>query len=266
MQRRIDFMHAQRTAEWSVARQMMPNSGAFLDYGAGTGIMAHLAEAQFSPVAAVDVEASNYGPWAIRPVMRYDGHHLPFAPASFDVVFSSHAILYGDPAEVHAELARVLRPGGVAVHIVPTAPARIVAAAGHFITLPFRMLRTLVTSGSAAPNSDTATSRAPVARKGGLRRLLPAPLNASKSFREEVRQFRVTAWRSGFEALGWVVVAEAPTGMFGSSRNMVRGLFPQSCRRFAAQLFGSHSHVFVLMRPDGAAARSRNAAAGLSKN
>jgi SAM-dependent methyltransferase len=263
--RRIDFMHAQRAAEWTVARLYMPPSGAFLDYGAGTGIMAHLAEAQFSPVIAIDVEASNYRSWAMRPVLHYDGHHLPFPPASFDVVFSSHAILYGDPAEVHAELARVLRPGGVAVHVVPTAAARVVAAAGHFVTLPFRALRALTTSGQTPPGKGAASTGKTAAARGAVERLLPAALNPSNSFREEVSQFRVPSWRRSFERLGWVVVAEAPTGTFGSSRNMVRGVFPQACRRLAAQLLGSHSHVFVLMRPEDAQARSRQPAAQPSR-
>jgi SAM-dependent methyltransferase len=256
-QQRIAFMHAQRTAEWNVARRFMPASGAFLDYGSGTGIMARLAESQFSPVTAFDVAGSQYAQWAVRPVLSYDGHRLPVAAASFDVVFSSHAIYFGNPAEVHAELARVLRPRGVAVHIVPTAAARIVAAIGHFATLPFRALRMLM--GRVSPH--VTANAEPGAHRHGLQRLWPAAVNPSLSFGEETRQFRLASWRKAFEAQGWVIVAEAPTGVFGSSRHMLRGLFPQAGRRLAAQLLGSHSHVFVLMRPDDAQARSRQPAA-----
>jgi hypothetical protein len=74
-------------------------------------------------------------------------------------------------------------------------------------------------------------------------------VNPSVSFREEVRQFGLAEWRKRFQSLGWTVVAEKPTGAFGSSRHMLRHVFPLACRRAAARVFGSHSYVFVLKPP-----------------
>ncbi|WP_093184663.1 class I SAM-dependent methyltransferase [Sanguibacter gelidistatuariae] len=48
------------------------------------------------------------------PVLQVDARHLPFAADTFDVVFTAYGAIpfVPDAAAVHAEVARVLRPGG----------------------------------------------------------------------------------------------------------------------------------------------------------
>lgn len=48
------------------------------------------------------------------PVLQVDARHLPFADKSFDTVFTAYGAIpfVPDAAAVHAEVARVLRPGG----------------------------------------------------------------------------------------------------------------------------------------------------------
>ena len=48
------------------------------------------------------------------PLVQADAGRLPFGPASFDLVFSAYGALpfVADAGAVHAEVARVLRPGG----------------------------------------------------------------------------------------------------------------------------------------------------------
>jgi SAM-dependent methyltransferase len=49
------------------------------------------------------------------PLIQADARELPFAPSSFDVAFTAFGALpfVPDPWRVHAEAARVLRPGGL---------------------------------------------------------------------------------------------------------------------------------------------------------
>lgn len=50
------------------------------------------------------------------PVVQADGERLPFAPASFDLVFCDHGVMgFADPFVTVPEVARVLRPGGAFV-------------------------------------------------------------------------------------------------------------------------------------------------------
>jgi SAM-dependent methyltransferase len=50
------------------------------------------------------------------PVVQGDGERLPFAGASFDLVFCDHGVMgFADPIRTVPEVARVLRPGGLFV-------------------------------------------------------------------------------------------------------------------------------------------------------
>nr|WP_269328980.1 methyltransferase domain-containing protein [Kineosporia babensis] len=51
---------------------------------------------------------------SLPPRLACDARVLPFADASFDIVFTAYGALpfVADPERVHAEVARVLRPGG----------------------------------------------------------------------------------------------------------------------------------------------------------
>src|SRR5215831_12782542 len=58
-------------------------------------------------------------PDALTSVLTYDGKTFPFRDASFDVIFSSNVLEHiADEAAVYSEMHRVLRPGGICVHVV----------------------------------------------------------------------------------------------------------------------------------------------------
>jgi ubiquinone/menaquinone biosynthesis C-methylase UbiE len=99
--------------------------GLVLDVGTGPGYVA-VDVARGRPglrIVGLDLAghmveiARRYAAWvrmdgrALWP--QADGHRLPFADASFDLVFSSFALHHWqDPLGVLNEMARVLRPGG----------------------------------------------------------------------------------------------------------------------------------------------------------
>jgi arsenite methyltransferase len=68
------------------------------------------------------VRAARYLAWRRRNLEVHEGdfHHLPFADASFDLVFSVEAICHAaDVYQVVHEVRRVLRPGGRFVTVEP---------------------------------------------------------------------------------------------------------------------------------------------------
>ena len=91
-----------------------------LDFGCGTGALDGLLLPHVGSVTGIDVSsgllevAAQQNPDA--HYQQYDGGAIPFPDASFDLAFAScvfHHIDPGDRAAAAAELARVLRPGGV---------------------------------------------------------------------------------------------------------------------------------------------------------
>ena len=89
-----------------------------LEVGAGSAMCARwLADRGARPVA-LDISAGMLAHARTRlpavPLVQADAQRLPFRAASFDLAFSAYGALpfAADQAGLHAEVARVLRPGG----------------------------------------------------------------------------------------------------------------------------------------------------------
>jgi malonyl-CoA O-methyltransferase len=96
---------------------------SILDLGAGTGHGSRALKRLYpkSAVVAVDIapgmlqQASQQSRWLRRfQRVRADAYSLPFADGAFDLVFSSLMLQWCDDLDaVFAEIARVLKPGGL---------------------------------------------------------------------------------------------------------------------------------------------------------
>ncbi|WP_298459910.1 class I SAM-dependent methyltransferase [uncultured Cellulomonas sp.] len=93
-----------------------------LEVGAGAGQCTRWLRSQGVRAVATDVSAGmlrsgrtlDARTGVVAPAVQADARALPFADRSFDVVFTAFGALpfVPDTARVHAEVARVLRPGG----------------------------------------------------------------------------------------------------------------------------------------------------------
>lgn len=87
-----------------------------LEIGAGTADSSAWLREQGARTVATDLSLGmlQRASAADLPRAVCDARVLPFADASFDVVFTAYGALpfVADPARVHTEVARVLRPGG----------------------------------------------------------------------------------------------------------------------------------------------------------
>lgn len=104
--------------------------GRVLDLGSGTGAAAPVLDP--FQVVALDPVVEMLALSPIQDRVAAAGEHLPFADASFDGVFSAYVFrnLTSIPATL-TEVARILRPGGVAVIIDLGRPRNRVLAALH---------------------------------------------------------------------------------------------------------------------------------------
>jgi SAM-dependent methyltransferase len=110
--------------EWRAVRELLPGVGTALDVGAGRGIASYaLARDGFTVTALEPDDSYLVGAGAIRELAREAAlpihvvqafsERLPFADASFDLVFARAALHHTrDLAAACREFARVLRPGG----------------------------------------------------------------------------------------------------------------------------------------------------------
>ena len=106
-----------------LARAVSADATTVLDLACGSGPMSRELSTEGRTVIGLDLsehelalaQASGPGPW-----VRGDALRLPFADASVDAVTSAIGLAVVTPmAAVLAEIARVLRPGGVLTAIAP---------------------------------------------------------------------------------------------------------------------------------------------------
>jgi SAM-dependent methyltransferase len=88
-----------------------------LEVGAGSGSCSQWLASRGARAVASDLSAGMLAagrPFGPVGAVQADARALPFADASFDLAFSAYGALpfVADPERVHAEVARVLRPGG----------------------------------------------------------------------------------------------------------------------------------------------------------
>ena len=126
-----------RRAEGELAlgwmRRTKPPPARMIEIGGGTGWQAQEFASAGYDVRSYDLASTEYTANGLFQVRDYDGHRLPEADASADIVFSSN-VLEHIPHVVafQAEMLRVLKPDGFALHILPSAPWRLWTSATHY--------------------------------------------------------------------------------------------------------------------------------------
>jgi SAM-dependent methyltransferase len=217
-----------------------------LEIGTGTGAQLLELSRIGKSATGVDVKASDYTPRHSGNFTYYDGSHLPFEDRSFDVIYSSNTMEHVlDEPVLHAEMRRVLRPNGVAVHVVPSSAWRLWTMAAYYTRLP-----AIVLSHLRRRRDQTAVAGAsppPPVRSTGERALdVICPMRHGERGNRftEWWHFRGASWRRRFEQLGWKVESAEGIGLFYSGF-LLSGM-PVAKRERLASSLGSACLVFIL--------------------
>jgi SAM-dependent methyltransferase len=220
----LQHLQAIRTYELEQTLANFPSPGRVLEVGSGAGWQAEQLTARGYQVTALDVPASNYSQVCIYPPVHYDGYHVPLADRSFDLVFSSNVLEHvADVAALFSELRRVLKPGGLAIHVLPTPSWRFWTMCSHYPAVARQY------------------------RGRNLVRSLWQPRHGERgNLISEMYYFSRLYWQGQFEQLGWEVLKYAPNHLFytGYSLLDVRLSIPQ--RAQVAKVLGSACGIFVL--------------------
>lgn len=244
------FAHAIRSAELVLAMPLLPAGGRILEIGAGDGWQASILVRRGFTVTAVDVAGITAGATQYAPVTIYDGRTLPFPDASFDAIYSSNVLEHvKEFTSIQAELARVLAPGGVAVHCVPSATWRFWTTLGH----PLHAVKWVMNSRnnrSAAHNSPQAraTDRQLIDKSllGLLRLGLIAPRHGEHgNALTEHYLFSRRGWIHRFEQTNWDTHAVRSTGLFYTGNELFGLRLTNRFRRFLAKILGSSTFIFT---------------------
>lgn len=248
----IEHLNALRVAEMEVVGRYLPPRARLLEVGAGTGQQAMMLAAMGHEVSAIEIPDSNYQGNRLFPIQDYDGRQIPFGDAGFDVVFSSNVLEHvPDLVQMHREIRRVLRPGGFALHVLPTHAWRFWTTLSAFpagLQYAGTLGRQLVPRPTLSPRAWANLARAWALAA----RHLAAPFGQRRhgergNLVSETWLFHPSWWRRNFAENGFAVVEEAPMGLFYTG-NMVFGTgWPLERRAALAQRLGSACHIFKLV-------------------
>ena len=238
-----------RRHELESVRSYFAPGAAVLEIGGGNGFQASIIAGWGCAVHSFDLAGRPPAAHEYHAVADYDGVHLPLPDSSIDVAFSSNVLEHvRDLPALLAETWRVLKPGGIGVHILPTPTWRFWSIVAHYPFLVFTALhiRTGFVDWSDRQARKERTSERGVAYL--FKRILwPGPHGEFSNALVELSTFRENYWTRALERAGFVVERVAPTDIYYSGY----GLFPElatSTRCRMARVMGSSTQTIVVRK------------------
>jgi SAM-dependent methyltransferase len=239
-----DTLQVIRAEELRQVLALLPARARILDIGGGDGFQASMLAAAGYDVESIEVESSARTYFDVR---IYDGRTIPFGPAEFDCVYSSNVLEHvRDLPSMNAEIRRVLKPDGVAIHVLPSTAWRFWTNVTHY---PY-VVRYALTRTHSIPTHAKVNSPGDIVRKRGLlgaigRALFPGPHGEYPSSLAELYTFSTRRWRRVFREGGFDVISIQGGGLFYTGYGMMRHASVATRRRLATFL-GAATHVFVM--------------------
>lgn len=257
----IDQIHAlrveelrrvlQRYARWFYGKDL-------LEIGSGTGLQLKTLSSICRSSFGLELVDSAYKVYRIADIRDsaeirdYDGKSIPFADNSFDVIFSSHVLEHlKEEKELYKEMQRVLRPGGAAIHVVPSHAWRFWASLMHYPAMAKLLIQKLLPPPNAiAPVSKLLEKKPTLARvrQMVLNGLIPRRHGESGNLFTEHFLLHPLSWRRRLARHGWAVERIDPIGLWYSGHLLVGDWLSMRSRTKLARMLGSTTFV-ILARP-----------------
>ena len=250
-----EFTHAVRQVELELALPLLPRGAKVLELGAGDGWQARQLQGRGFDVSAIDIKTPFRHAAQYFPVTLYDGTNLPFTDKSFDAIYSSNVLEHVSEFEkVQQDLARILRPGGIAVHCVPSAVWRFWTTFGHPLYVMQKTWQILASYGKAKSSSPLLNHQRAALNQLNLSALLRAALISPRhgehgSLLSEHWHFSSRSWEKRFKASGWHIASIVPCEIFYTGNELLGLWLTTAIRQRLAPIFGSSSVIFVLKPP-----------------
>ena len=187
-----------------------------LELGAGDGVQTSALREVFREVTPIDIAPSG----EVDGLIVADASSLPFVDGYFDLVFSSNVLEHVEDLDsCLAEMKRVLAPGGIMVHSMPTGTWKVIQVAVRPVASAVRVVRRLVPGLSGGRERARAGSHASVhgadpPRRSLLQRVVgqfvPTIHGVSGNHVAEFVRFRPVWWKLKFRSAGLECYRSSP--------------------------------------------------------
>jgi len=248
----MKYLQKIRCYELSHVIPLIPNGSNILELGAGAGWQAKILAEHGFVVKAIDLEESRYTKHRVWPVLHYDGINIPFPDNHFDVVFSSSVLEHVVQVEqFQSEIKRVLKPIGLAIHILPSGSWRIWTSISHYSFLAKALLFKVFSNGCG--EGDTVGKYIKETHHFSKKQLLKKTLFPSRhgetgNIISEIYLFSRLRWIRLFNRTGWTVQNCFPNRLFYTGFLIFSSKFSIKIRKKMSYLLGSSCLIYVLKK------------------
>ena len=235
-----------RASELNAGAERLPPGARVLELGGGSGWQAQLLSGRGFSVTSIDIASRPSPAHEYFPVETYDGVHVPYPDDSFDAVFSSNVLEHvGELPALLGDVRRVLRPGGVGVHLMPTPVWRFWTTLTYYEHLARRIVARLRPGPDVRTGVEAQAASGSQAPRPRIRDFLFAgPHGTWPTARAELRAFGPRRWEARLRAAGFDVVDSTGAGLFYTGHLSIPQLRVDARRRLAAAL-GSSCWIYV---------------------
>lgn len=245
------YLYAVRCYELEKVYPWLKQGSRILEIGAGAGWQSKLLAERGFEVEAIDIAANKFKGQQVWPVQEYDGRNIPFPANHFDVVFSSNVLEHIAHVEsFQTEMQRVLRPGGLAIHVLPTATWRLWTSIFHY---PFLLLCSMkyfwgLLKGKRMDEQESLLLRATKYNLWeSVRRVFYSVRHGERgtSF-GEIYLFSRRAWERLFQSSGWTIKASIPSKLMYTGYAVFGSRLSLHTREWLSLILGSSTCIYVL--------------------
>jgi ubiquinone/menaquinone biosynthesis C-methylase UbiE len=246
----VEFLHVIREYEYKEIVERFSPGIRILEIGGGTGYQAKRLTEDGYIVASIDIPNSNYANQLEFPVQPYDGRNIPFPDGNFDVVFSSNVLEHVlDLPYLHAEMKRVLKPGGYGVHLMPTGAWRFWTNVAHYTELIQRLLglapRLLPKGFSKHALSDAMSVLRLMASTTKHYAIVPRHGEVGNAL-SEIKTFSSSHWRQHFTNQRFIIDEATAVGLFYTGHMVLGPRLSLRTRQNISKWLGSACVIYVV--------------------
>ncbi|HAF96161.1 MAG: hypothetical protein A2021_07390 [Elusimicrobia bacterium GWF2_52_66] len=252
------FLREIREKEISLMLPHFPAGGKVLEIGAGTGCQALALKRAGFDVSAIDIASSGAIFERVYPVTEYDGKNIPFPDGTFDAVFSSNTLEHISALEeFQTEILRVLKPGALAIHALPTPAWRLWVTALHPVWVAARLVSMAAGllrpgRGPAEPAVNSSLAGTGRGEKGGgarLRNVFCIRRHGERgNYITEMFYFSRRWWVELFKKTGWIVERDFANRMFYTGHMFLCARLGWKTRLALSAVFGSAARIYILRK------------------